>query len=433
MSLSTPERIRTLQRRLYAKAKKEPEFRFYTLYDKICRLDILEHAYHRARANAGAPGVDGVTFEQIEAAGVESFLRAVQRELQEGIYRADPVRRVEILKADGKSHRPLGIPTILTRVIQTAALLVLSPIFEADLPDNAWGYRPKRSAVGAVEQVHADLKVGYLDVVDADLRQYFETIPHAELMRCVARRISDGKVLALIKAWLQAPVIERDDRGRPRRSGGKHHHRGTPQGGVISPLLALLYMRRFLLAWQQWWEQRLQARVQVYADDLVILCRGTAVEALAAARDLMRRIKLELNEEKTRVVDARKENFDFLGYTFGPMYSRRNGWRYLGAAPSKARVRRLRQAVHRYLTPHNQSPMDEVIAHLNRLLVGWQNFFSYGTVTKTYRQVDWYVTDRLRRFLVRRHKINGRGTRQFPNRRLYQEYGLRPLTPSSVW
>jgi len=433
MSLSTPERIRTLQRRLYAKAKKEPEFRFYTLYDKICRLDILEHAYHRARANAGAPGVDGVTFEQIEAAGVESFLRAVQRELQEGIYRADPVRRVEILKADGKSHRPLGIPTIRTRVIQTAALLVLSPIFEADLPDNAWGYRPKRSAVGAVEQVHADLKVGYLDVVDADLRQYFETIPHAELMRCVARRISDGKVLALIKAWLQAPVIERDDRGRPRRSGGKHHHRGTPQGGVISPLLALLYMRRFLLAWQQWWEQRLQARVQVYADDLVILCRGTAVEALAAARDLMRRIKLELNEEKTRVVDARKENFDFLGYTFGPMYSRRNGWRYLGAAPSKARVRRLRQAVHRYLTPHNQSPMDEVIAHLNRLLVGWQNFFSYGTVTKTYRQVDWYVTDRLRRFLVRRHKINGRGTRQFPNRRLYQEYGLRPLTPSSVW
>ena len=299
MSLSTPERIRSLQRRLYAKAKKEPEFRFYTLYDKICRLDILEHAYHRARANAGAPGVDGVTFEQIEAAGVESFLRAVQRELQEGIYRADPVRRVEILKADGKSHRPLGIPTIRTRVIQTAALLVLSPIFEADLPDNAWGYRPKRSAVGAVEQVHADLKVGYLDVVDADLRQYFETIPHAELMRCVARRISDGKVLALIKAWLQAPVIERDGRGRPRRSGGKHHHRGTPQGGVISPLLALLYMRRFLLAWQQWWEQRLQARVQVYADDLVILCRGTAVEALAAARDLMRRVKLELNEEKT--------------------------------------------------------------------------------------------------------------------------------------
>lgn len=433
MSLSTPERIRTLQRRLYAKAKKEPQFRFYTLYDKIYRWDILEHAYHRARANAGAPGVDGVTFEQIEAAGVETFMRAIQRELQEGTYRADPVRRVEILKADGKSLRPLGIPTIRTRVIQTAALLVLGPIFEADLPDNAWGYRPKRSAVGAVEQVHADLKAGYTDVVDADLRQYFETIPHAELMRCVARRISDRKVLALIKAWLQAPIVERDDRGRPRRRGGKHHHRGTPQGGVISPLLALLYMRRFLLAWQQRWEQRLQARVCAYADDLVVLCCGTAVEALTVTRDLMRRIKLELNEEKTRVVDARKEHFDFLGYTFGPMHSPRNGAWYLGAAPSKARVRRLRQAVHRYLGPHNQSPVDEVIAHLNRLLVGWQNFFSYGTVTKTYRQVDRYVADQLRRFLVRRHKAKSRGTQQFPNRRLYQEYGLHPLTPSNVW
>ena len=236
MSLATPERIRTLQRRLYAKAKKEPQFRFYTLYDKIYRWDILEHAYHRARANAGAPGVDGVTFEQIEASGVEEFLRAIQRDLQEGTYRAEPVRRVEIPKPDGKSTRPLGIPAIRTRVIQTAALLVLVPIFEADLPDNAWGYRPKRSAGGAVKQVHKYLQAGYTDVVDADLRRYFETIPHAELMRCVARRISDGKVLALIKAWLQAPIVEQDDRGRTRRSGGKHHHRGTPQGGVISPL-----------------------------------------------------------------------------------------------------------------------------------------------------------------------------------------------------
>ena len=432
MSLATPERIRTLQRRLYVKAKKEPQYRFYTLYDKVYRWDILEYAYRLVRANAGAPGADGVTFERIEAAGVEAFLRAIQRELQEGRYRADPVWRVEIPKPDGRSTRPLGIPSIRTRVIQEAALLVLVPIFEADLPANAWGYRPKRSAVGAVKQVHKYLIAGYTDVVDADLRQYFETIPHAELMRCVARRISDRKMLALIKAWLQAPIVERDGRGRTRRSGGKDRHCGTPQGGVVSPLLALLYMRRFLLAWRRW-EEQLQAYVCSYADDLVILCRGTAEQALTVMRDLMRRIKLELNEEKTRVVDARKENFDFLGYTFGPMYSRRNGWRYLGAAPSKARVRRLRQAVHRYLTPHNQSPMDEVIAHLNRLLVGWQNFFSYGTVTKTYRQVDWYVTDRLRRFLVRRHKINGRGTRQFPNRRLYQEYGLRPLTPSSVW
>ena len=192
-------------------------------------------------------------------------------------------------------------------------------------------------------------------------------------------------------------------------------------------------MRRFLLAWQQWYAQRLQARVQVYADDLVILCRGTAAEALIATRDLMRRIKLELNEEKTRVVNARQECFDFLGYTFGPMRSPKNGAWYLGAAPSKARVRRLRQVVARYLGPHNQSPVEEVVVHLNRLLRGWQNFFSYGTVTKTYRQVDRYVADRFRQFLVRRHKVRSRGTRQFPNRRLYLEYRLHPLTPAIVW
>jgi RNA-directed DNA polymerase len=432
MSLTTPERIRTLQRRLYVKAKEEPRYRFYTLYDKIYRWDILEYAYRRVRANAGAPGIDGVTFEQIEAAGVEEFLRAIQRELQEDTYRAEPVRYVEVPKPDGKSMRPLGIPTIRTRVIQEAALLVLTPIFEADLPATAWGYRPKRSAVGAVKQVHAYLQAGYTDVVDADLRQYFETIPHAELMRCVARRISDGKTLALIKAWLQAPMVELDGCGRMRRRGGKQHHQGTPQGGVVSPLLALLYMRRFLLAWQRW-EGRLQAFVCSYADDFVILCRGTAEQALTVTRDLMRRIKLELNEEKTWIVDARTEAFDFLGYTFGPMYSPRNGAFYLGAAPSQARVRRLQQAVHSYLSPHNLRPVDEVIAHLNRLLTGWTNYFSYGTVTKTHRVVDRYVADRLRRFLVRRHKVESLGTRQFSNMRLYQEYGLRQLALSSAW
>jgi RNA-directed DNA polymerase len=187
-------------------------------------------------------------------------------------------------------------------------------------------------------------------------------------------------------------------------------------------------MRRFLLAWQRW-ENRLQAFVCAYADDLVILCRGTAEQALTVTRDLMRRIKLELNEEKTRIINAQMESFDFLGYTFGPMHNTKNGARYLGAAPSKARVRRLRQVVHRYLSPHNQSPVDEVVAHLNRLLVGWGNFFRYGTVSKTYRQIDRYVADRLRAFLVRRHKVRNHGTRRFSNQRLYDEYGLRPLAP----
>lgn len=433
MSLATPERIRTLQRRLYVKAKQEPHYRFYTLYDKICREDVLRHAYQRARANAGAPGVDGVTFEQIEAQGVEVFLREIQRDLQEGTYRPEPVRRVEIPKPDGRSTRPLGIPTIRTRVIQEATLIVLTPIFEADLPANAWGYRPGRSALGAVKQVHDYLKAGYMQVVDADLQQYFETIPHAELMRCVARRISDSTVLALIKAWLQAPVVVRDERGRDHRSGGKDHHRGTPQGGVVSPLLANLYMRRFLLAWQRW-EAQLDAYVCNYADDFVILCKGTAEQALAITRRLMDRLKLELSQEKTRIVDVWAEHFDFLGYTFGPQYSPRSGVKYPGAVPSVARTRRLQQAVHDYLRPHNQAPVDEVVAHLNRMLDGWARYFGYGSVSRAHRKVDRYVADRFRRFLVRRHKRQGsRGTRQFSNVRLYQEYGLRQLAPASAW
>jgi RNA-directed DNA polymerase len=239
-------------------------------------------------------------------------------------------------------------------------------------------------------------------------------------------------MLALIKAWLQAPMVECDDRGRQRRRGGKRRHRGTPQGGVISPLLALLYMRRFLLAWQRW-EPRLHAYVCSYADDLVILCRGTAEQALTVTRDLMRRLKLELNEEKTRIVDARKVPFDFLGYTFGPRHYPQNGAWYLGAIPSKARVRRLREQVHNYLRPGNQSPIDEVIAHLNRLLIGWSNYFSYGTVSKTYRVIDQYVAGRLRRFLVRRHKGRHHGTQRFPDVRLYQEYGLHRLQGAGVW
>src|SRR5215467_6193603 len=271
MSLATPIAIRTLQRKLYRKAKAEPGFCFYLLYDKIYREDILYHAYALARANAGAPGVDGKAFAAIEASGLEKWLAGLREELILKTYRPDPVRRVMIPKPGG-GERPLGIPTIRDRVVQTAAKLLLEPIFEADFDPNAYGYRPKRSAQGAIQRVHKLVCEGYTDVVDADLSKYFDTIPHSELMQCVARRIVDRDMLHLIKMWLKVPVEERDKDGKPRVSGGKGSSCGTPQGGVISPLLANLYMNRFLKYWRITGRSELfQAQVVNYADDFVIL------------------------------------------------------------------------------------------------------------------------------------------------------------------
>src|SRR4030081_2845760 len=235
MSLATPDKIRTLQRKLYRKAKAEPAFRFYVLYDKICREDILRHAYGLARANAGAPGVDGVTFAQIEEQGLEAWLAGLREDLVSKTYRPDPVRRVMIPKPDG-GERPLGIPTIRDRVVQTAAKLVLEPIFEADFEDNAYGHRPGRGAVDAVKEVHRLICRGHTDVVDADLSRYFDSIPHDELLKSVARRIVERHVLRLIKLWLKAPIEEQDDGDGTRRiGGGKSNTRGTPQGGVARP------------------------------------------------------------------------------------------------------------------------------------------------------------------------------------------------------
>ena len=279
MSLATPEKIRTLQRKLYIKAKAEPNFRFYQLYDKVWRADILAHAYRQARANAGAAGVDGVTFAMIEAAGAETWLSGLGEDLRQKTYRPQPVRRVLIPKPGG-GERPLGIPTIRDRVVQTAVKIVIEPIFEADLDDSAYGYRPKRSGTDAIKEVHRLVCRGYTDVVDADLSRYFDNIPHRDLMQCVARRIIDRNVLALLKMWLKAPVEERDGDGTRRMTGGKSSTCGTPQGGVASPLLANLYMNRFLKHWRATGRgETFRAHIVNYADDFVILSRGRAAEA----------------------------------------------------------------------------------------------------------------------------------------------------------
>jgi RNA-directed DNA polymerase len=429
MSLPTLPTVQKLQEALHAKAKQSPNFRFYTLYDKVYRKDVLWTAHRRCLINGGAPGVDGQTFLDIEAYGVQRWLDELAEELRNKTYRPQAVRRVHIPKPDGK-QRPLGIPTIKDRVVQMAALLVLEPIFEADLQPEQYAYRPNRSALDAVEKVQRLLRSGYTEVVDADLSGYFDSIPHAELMTSVARRVSDKHLLHLIKMWLDAPVEETDAGGRKQRTTrNKDTGRGSPQGAPISPLLANLYMRRFVLGWKTLGhERRLQARIVNYADDFVICCRCTAQEAMSAMRNMMDKLKLTVNETKTHVCRLPEEQFDFLGYTFGRFYSPRTGEAYLGTRPSQKKVQRLcREASE--LTASNTTFLDEevMIGRLNRKLIGWANYFRLGAATRAYRIVDMHVTRRLRQWLCRKHKVQDGKYMRFPDPYLYQQLGLTKL------
>jgi RNA-directed DNA polymerase len=316
MSLTTPPSVQKLQTVLHAKAKESPKFRFYAVYDKVYRKDVLAYAYERCEANGGAAGADNQTFENIERYGVERWLDELTQELKSQTYQPQPVRRVYIPKPDGK-QRPLGIPTIRDRVVQTAAVLVLEPIFEADLTREQYAYRADRSALDAVQHVHKLINTGHGQIVDADLSSYFDSVPHAELMKSVARRVVDGAMLHLIKMWLEAAVEETDERGNKHRSTrNRDEGRGTPQGSPISPLLSNLYMRRFVLGWKTLGhEKRWKARIVNYADDLVIGCRVGAEHALAEMQMMMSRLKLTMNEKKTRICYLPEEKFDFLGYS----------------------------------------------------------------------------------------------------------------------
>jgi RNA-directed DNA polymerase len=432
MSLATPSKIRELQIKLYRKAKNEPGYRFYMLYDKIYREDILAHAYALARANQGAPGVDGQTFEQIESTGQERWLAGIRQELRNKTYQPQPVRRVMIPKPGG-GERPLGIPTIRDRVVQTAAKIVLEPIFEADLEPSAYGYRPKRSAQDAIRKVHKLICEGYTDVVDADLSKYFDTIPHCELLQCVARRIVDREVLRLIKMWLQAPVEERDENGKRRVTGGKDRHCGTPQGGVASPMLANLYMNRLLKGWRNTKRgEQFDAHIVNYADDFVILSRGKAAEALNWTRQVVTQMGVTLNEAKTSIKQARQESFNFLGYTFGPHRYKKDGHWYLGASPSKKAVARIKEKVGQLLVPSNTGTWEEARNRLNQILRGWSAYFSYGTRAAAYEAVDHYVYESVRHFLRRRHQVPSRGTNRFSIKAVFGELGVLQLSRAKV-
>jgi len=436
--LATPEGIRTLQRKLYTKAKQEPAYRFYALYDKVWRADILNYAYHLVRANKGSPGVDGISFEAIEqTTGIDAFVSELAQDLKEKTYHPSPVRRVMIPKADG-SLRPLGIPTIRDRVAQMAVKLVLEPIFEADFCPNSYGFRPKRSAHDAVDAIAEALHRGYTRVIDADLSKYFDSIPHAKLLAVVAERIVDGAILHLIKLWLKAPVMgEAEDGTRKHVGGGKANSRGTPQGGVISPLLSNCYLHLLDRIWER--HQlvgKLKARIVRYADDFVVLCGGQVDAPLAMVRRLLDRLDLVLNESKTRIVDARTESFQFLGFSIRVSKSWKSGKSYPHVCPapkSLAKIKEsMKQKTDRRLTP---IPLDDVVRNLNASLRGWTGYFHYRNSSQVLDKVKTYAENRLRNHLMKRHKIRNRGEalQRFPRQKLYADYGLFKVPITAGW
>jgi len=427
MSLIPPKfKVGELQETLHAKAKSAPRYRFYALYDKVYRMDVLWHAYQCCRANEGKAGVDGQTFEDIETYGEWKWLGELAEELRKKTYRPQAVRRAYIPKADGK-QRPLGIPTVKDRVVQMAVLVVLEPIFEADLQPEQYAYRSGRGALDAIQQVQALMKAGHTEVVDADLSGYFDSIPHEELMKAVARRVSDRSLLALIKAWLEMPVEECNERGRKQRTTrNKDEGKGTPQGAPLSPLLANLYMRRFILGWKVLGhEARLDAHIVNYADDFVICCRRSAAAAMTHMRSMMSKLRLLVNETKTRLCRGPDEPFNFLGYTIGRMYSPKTGGSYLGVRPSDKSLQGL------YLKIREQTDRrwlwletEEMAGRLNSLLRGWANYFRLGTVTKAYRKVTAHACHRLRQWLVRKHKVQGSKWTRYGDRYLHDTLGL---------
>jgi RNA-directed DNA polymerase len=425
-NLATPENIQKLQTALHAKAKGEPGFRFYSLYDKVYLRDVLKYAYACCRANQGAAGVDGERFEDIETYGVERWLGELADTLRKKTYRPQALRRVYVPKPNGKM-RPLSIPTIRDRTAMMAATLILAPIFEADLPREQHGYRPERSALSAVQETRDLLVTGRTQVVDADLTDYFGSIPHAQLMTSVARRVVDRQILHLLKMWLEAPVDETDDQGRTRRTTrNKDSKRGIPQGSPISPLLSNLYMRRLVLGWKRLgFERRFDARIVSYADDLVICCRHQAEEALVALRQIASRIGLTVNEDKTHVCRLPEGRFDFLGYSFERCYSERTGRSYLGSRPSKKSRRRMIEAINAQTERGTLClQVEMVVERLNRKLIGWVNYFCLGPVSKSYRALDAHAIHRLRRWLRIKHKVSGNGKTRFPTQYLHETLGL---------
>ena len=434
-SLTGSDKVRKLQTVLHAKAKENPNQRFHALIDKVWRADLLMEAWAQVRRNGGSAGVDGETVKSVESYGVDRWLGELARDLKDGTYKPSAVRQVLIPKKQPGKFRPLGIPCIRDRVAQTSAMLVLTPIFEADLQPEQYAYRPERSAHDAVRRVHRLLYKGHNEVVDCDLSNYFGEIPHAELMKSLARRISDGRMLALIKAWLEMPVEEDDGKGGKRRTNrARKERKGTPQGSPISPLVSNVYMRRFVLGWKTLGHaQRFCAEIVVYADDLCVLGKAPAAEMLTVTEQLMDGLKLMVNTQKTRCLRCPEESFEFLGYRIGRSYRPHGKGAYIGTQPSKASVQSIcRKISEMTARRHGGKSMEEMVEGLNRTLSGWANYFSLGQVSPAYDAVNRHTGKRLRQWLGRKHQTRvGRYVR-YSEERLSAGYGLLRLTRQTV-
>lgn len=423
--LLTPlAKVQDFQRGLYLKAKRKEAKRFYSLYDKVYRFDVLLESWKRIRANRGCAGVDDKTIEEIEAKGVRQFLKGIQAELKTKTYKPEKIRRVYIPKSNG-GKRPLGIPTVRDRVIQMAVKIVIEPIFEAGFQDCSYGFRPKRSAHQALKVVKRVLNRGDTQVIDADLKSYFDTIPHSRLLELIAKEITDKNILKLINLWLKAGAVSEGATLRNEATG-------TPQGGIISPLLANIYLNELDKLWKERYERKFKAHLVRYADDFVIITGRKSQEVLKTLQIVVKELDLKLNEEKTRILDMEKDKLTFLGFSFKKIYDRRKKTRYIISFPSAEAMKAIRSRIRELTNYQIPEKVEVIISRLNPVIRGWANYYSEGNSSRWFCKLRHYIQNKVRRFLRKRKLEDGFGYKQYPYQYLYKGLGLYYLTTNRL-